>query len=80
MSIELLRDTLAWSAALNMGILLWWFLVMALAHDWVYRWHSRFIKISVEQFNAIHYAGMTFFKACLFSFFIVPYLALRIMT
>lgn len=80
MSIELLRDTLAWSAALNMGILLWWSLVMALAHDWVYRWHSRFIKVSVEQFNAIHYAGMTFFKICLFTFFIVPYLALRIMT
>jgi hypothetical protein len=80
MHIELLRDTLAWSAALNMGILLWWFLVMALAHDWVYRWHNRFIKISVEQFNAIHYAGMTFFKLCLFTFFIVPYLALRIMT
>lgn len=79
MTIELLRGTLAWSAVLNMGILLWWFIFMTLAHDWVYRWHSRFIKISVEQFNAIHYAGMTFFKICIFVFFIVPYLALRIM-
>lgn len=79
MTIELFKGILAWSAVLNMGILLWWFLFMILAHDWVYRWHSRFIKISVEQFNATHYAGMTFYKICIFTFFIVPYLALRIM-
>ena len=80
MNLELLRGTLAWSAVLNLGILLWWFAFMTLAHDWVCRWHSRFIKVSVEQFNAIHYAGMTFYKLCLFTFFIVPYLALRIMS
>ena len=80
MTLELLRGTLAWSAVLNMGILLWWFLFMTLAHDWVYRWHNRFIAIPVEKFNAIHYAGMTFYKICIFTFFIVPYLALRIMS
>lgn len=80
MTVELLRGTLAWSAVLNMGILLWWFLFLTLAHDWVYKWHSKFYKISIDRFDTIHYAGMTFYKICIFSFFIVPYLALRIVT
>jgi len=80
MTVDLLRRVLAWSALLNMGILLWWFLFITLAHDWVYRIHSRFIKIPVEQFDTIHYAGMTFYKIVIFTFFIVPYLALRIVS
>lgn len=80
MTVELLRGTLAWSAVLNMGVLLWWFLFLTFAHDWVYMMHSRFYSIQVEQFDAIHYAGMAFYKICIVTFFIVPYLALRIMT
>ena len=80
MTVELLKGTLAWSAVLNMGILLWWFLFLAFAHDWVYKMHNKFYHIQREQFDAIHYAGMAFYKICIFTFFIVPYLALRIMT
>ena len=75
MSLELLRGTLAWSAVLNMGILLWWFLFITFADDWVYKMHSKFYAIQREQFDVIHYAGMTFYKICIFTFFIVPYLA-----
>ncbi len=80
MTVELLKGVLAWSAVLNMGILLWWFLFIALAHDWVYKMHSKFYTIQRDQFDVIHYAGMTFYKIFIFTFFIVPYLALRIMT
>ena len=80
MTVELLKGTLAWSAVLNMGILLWWFLFLTLAHDWVYKMHSKSYHIQREQFDAIHYAGMAFYKICIFTFFLVPYLALRIMT
>jgi len=80
MTVELLKGTLAWSAVFNMGILLWWFLFLSLAQDWVYKMHSKFYHVQREQFDAIHYAGMAFYKICIFTFFIVPYLALRIMT
>ena len=80
MTVDLLKGALAWSAVLNMGILLWWFLFLTLAHDWVYKMHSKFYHIQREQFDAIHYAGRAFYKICIFTFFIVPYLALRIMT
>ena len=79
MTTELLRDTLAWCSAINIGLLLFWVLWMILAHDFVYRMHGRWFRMSVERFDAIHYTGMLFFKMCIFLFNIVPYLALRIL-
>ena len=54
------------------------FLFFWLAHDWVYRFHSRIFKLPVETFDAIHYAGMAFFKIGIFLLNLVPYLALLI--
>ncbi|MFC1646158.1 DUF6868 family protein [Candidatus Omnitrophota bacterium] len=78
MTIEMIRTVLGWCSIINMGLLLWWFLILTLAHDWVYRWHTKWFKIPVEQFDAIHYAGIAFFKIAVFVFNIVPYFALRI--
>ncbi len=78
MTFDLVRDTLLWCFIINMGILVWWFLFFALAHDWVYQFHGKWFKLSVDKFDAIHYAGMAFFKICIFLFNIVPYFALRI--
>jgi hypothetical protein len=78
MTFEIIRSVLAWSAVINLGLLLWWFLFFILAHDFVYRIHGKWFKMSLERFNTIHYAGMLFFKICIFLFNIVPYLALRI--
>ena len=78
MTLEIIRDTFAWCSVINIGLLLWWFLFIALAHDWVYRMHSKWFKIPVEKFDTIHYAGITFFKISIFLFNLVPYFALRI--
>jgi hypothetical protein len=78
MTIEQIRDVLAWCSVINIGLLLWWFLMFALAHDFVYRLHGKWFKLTVERFDAIHYAGMAFFKIGIFLLNVVPYLALRI--
>ncbi len=78
MTVEITRDFLAWCSVINVGILLWWFLWFALAHDLVYRIHSTWFKLPVEKFDTIHYAGMAFYKLCILVFNIIPYLALRI--
>lgn len=80
MTLESIRSVLAWCTLINLGLLLWWFLFLTLAHDWTYRIHSRWFKISVEKFDAIHYAGITFFKLLVLMFNLVPYLALRIVS
>jgi len=78
MTIDIVRDVLLWCLIINMGILLWWFLFFMFAHDWVYHFHGRWFKLSVERFDSVHYAGMLFFKLCIFLFNIVPYIALLI--
>jgi hypothetical protein len=78
MTLEIIRSTLAWATVINLGILLWWFIFISLAHDWTYRFHRKWFKLSEEKFDTIHYAGMALFKIGIFLFNLAPYLALRI--
>ncbi len=80
MTIELVRHALGWCAVINLGLLLWWFLLFAVAHDWTYRMHRKWFTLSVERFDAIHYAGIAFFKISVIVLNIAPYLALRIVS
>jgi len=80
MTLNVLREFFFWCFVINMGLLLWWFLFLTLAHDWVYRVHRKWFKISMEQFDTIHYVGITFFKIGIFAFYLVPYLALLIVS
>ena len=78
MTIEMIRATLGWCSIINMGLLLWWFFAITVLHDWVYKIHSKWFKVSPETFDAIHYSGIAFFKIVVLVFNIVPYFALRI--
>jgi len=78
MTIETLRDALLWCAVINYGVLLVWFLFFIFAHDWIHRLHDRWFCLSVEQFDALHYVGMTVYKIGIILFNLVPYVALRI--
>ena len=78
MTLEAIRSALAWCTLINWGLMLWWFLFFTFAHDLMYRIHSKWFKIPVEKFDALHYAGIAFFKILVFVFNLLPYLALRI--
>lgn len=78
MTLETIRSMLAWCTLINWGLLLVWFLMFFFVHDWIYRLHSRWYQIPQDRFDAIHYAGMAFFKILILTFNLVPYLALRI--
>jgi hypothetical protein len=80
MMIEMLSEALLWSTLINMGLLLWWVGFFIFGRGFIYRMHSRWFKLSEEKFDAIHYAGMAFYKICIFIFNIVPWLALNIIS
>ena len=73
-----LRDFFLWCAIINMGLLLWWFLIMAMARNWVYKFHSRWFPMPRETFAAIHYKGLACYKIAIFMFNVVPYVAMLI--
>ena len=78
MTIEMIRDILLWCTLINWTMLLFWFLFMKFAHDLVYKLHTSWFKISVDDFDAIHYKGMVYFKVLIFAIFFTPFLALLI--
>ncbi|MFH1061505.1 MAG: hypothetical protein V1747_01295 [Candidatus Omnitrophota bacterium] len=78
MNLYTLRQILGWSAVINIGLLLWWFGIIVFARTWVYKVHSKWFKIPEEQFYAIHYTGMMYYKLTVLALFIAPYIALRI--
>ena len=79
MTIEMTRKALLSCALINYGILLVWFLFFVLAHARMYLLHSRWFRLSVEQFDMLHYAGMSIFKIGILLLNLVPYIALHIM-
>ena len=78
MDLEAIRAFFAWCSVINIALLAWWAIFLFFAHDWTYRMHSKWFKISAERFDAIHYGAMAAFKLGVFMFNLVPYFALRI--
>jgi hypothetical protein len=78
MTLELTRSFLLWFTVLNYGILLVWFLAFAYAHDAMLRLHGRWFRLSRDQFDALHYAGMSIYKIGILLLGLVPFIALSI--
>ncbi len=76
MNISTLQSVLLWCVVINYLILIVWFLVMLLAHDSLYRLHSRWFRLTVEQFDTIMYASMAGYKIGIILLNLVPLLAL----
>jgi hypothetical protein len=71
---------LGWCAVLNYAVLILWFLFFALAHDRLFRLHSLWFDLKVEQFDVINYGGMGLYKLLIFVFNLAPYLVLRLVS
>ena len=78
MEAQEIRKLLGWCSAINIGVLMVWFLAFVLARDFVFRIHTRWVKIPEERFDEIHYTMMGYYQLVVFVFYLIPYLALRI--
>ena len=78
MNVETLRCFLWWCLIVNIGLLLYWFAFFSLGHDWLYRFHGKWFKLTKERFDTVHYAGMAIFKLLIFVFNLAPLVALYI--
>lgn len=79
MNIEMLIDFLFWCLMINLGLYVFWVMIFWCAHDWVYRFHSKMFKLSVETFDAVIYGFLGAYKIMMIMFVIVPYVALNLM-
>jgi hypothetical protein len=79
MPIGIIRDVLLRCTVIDYGVLLVWFLVFVFAHDRLQRLHGKWFRLSREQFDAIHYAGMSVFKIGILLFNLVPLVGLSML-
>ena len=80
MTMQLIKDVLLWCVGINYAVLFIWFGVFVFAHDWMYRLHTRWFKLSVETFDALHYAGLSIYKIGVILLNLVPLIALYLST
>jgi len=79
MTIEAARSFFLWSTVVNYGVLLVWFLVFVFAHDLMQRMHGRWFRLSRDQFDSLHYAGMSVYKIGIILFNFTPLVALSVL-
>jgi hypothetical protein len=77
---EELANFLAWCAILNYSMLLIWFCIFSLGHNWLHIMHGKWFELTQQQFDLVNYYGMGLFKLFIFFFNLAPYIALRIIS
>ena len=80
MTMTTLRDLLIGSLVFNYVILMVWFIALTVAHDGVYRLHTRWFQLSRETFDAVHYGGMAVYKIGILLLNLAPLVAVLIAT
>lgn len=76
MNIQMLWLTLTLCTIINYVILLAWFLLFLAARKEMKSIHGIALRLSDEQFDAIHYAGMAIYKVGILLFNLVPAIAM----
>jgi NADH:ubiquinone oxidoreductase subunit 2 (subunit N) len=74
---ENVRKFLGWSSVINLGLLLYWILVITLGNEFVFQIHNWWFDIPHDRFDEIHYTMMGYYKLMVILFNVTPYLVLR---
>ncbi len=75
---ETLAKILLRCALLGFLLLLFWFGTVTLAGNLVYDVHSRLLGIPRDRLQIIHYCGMGLTKLVIGCFFLIPWVAIRL--
>ena len=78
MNLHFLCVFLLWCTILNYLVLLLWFAVFSLAHEWMSKLHGRWFRLTMAQFDALHYGAMAAYKVGVLLLNLVPLVALHI--
>ena len=77
-ALEVVSQVLLRCVAIGVAVLFVWWGALAAMGALAYSIHARFMPITREQFNVIHYAGILMTKAAVSVLFLFPYIAIRL--
>jgi hypothetical protein len=76
MSVETLRSFLLWCSVINIGFLALWGLLTIFLFGRLLPFFTRTWGLSTEQFSAVNFAGIVFYKMGTWMFNIIPCIVL----
>ena len=62
---------------LSYALLLIWFVFCLTGGDWGYNLTSQRFNVSKHEYDLVCYYGIAFMKICVLTFFLIPYIAIR---
>ena len=78
MELETLKLFFMWCAILNVGLLIFSFLLWMVAADMIYKLHGKWFSMPRESFNMVFYSFIGIYKLFVYVFNLAPWLALVI--
>jgi len=80
MTIDQVREMLGWCTLINVGLMIFSFVILCAMRSFVYKMHTRWFPMSEHTFNAIVYSYLGVYKIMIIVFNLVPWLALVIIS
>jgi hypothetical protein len=78
MTIETLTAFFMWCSIINAALLIFSFIICTAGRNLIHHFHGKLFHMSDETFNAILYSWLGAYKIIIFTFNIIPYIALSI--
>lgn len=78
MTTEQLTRFFGTGTLLAFAFMMFWFVMYLAAGDFAYSIHARLFSIDRSLYQNMNYYGMAIFKMLTFIFFLIPYIALKI--
>lgn len=78
MTIDMLKDFLLWSFAINYSMLIVWVIVFFYWQEAIFRLHAGVFQISRPRFLTIHYQLLGVYKLAILIFNLIPFIALHL--
>ena len=78
MNIAQIREALLWCVILNIGLVTVWSILVLVAKGWLNGIKLKWFRVSAEHCDLINLTGIVLYKVGNILFFLVPYIALRI--
>ena len=75
--LDALAKVLLRCFVLGVLLLLISFGVFLVADDWAHGFHAKWFDVSKHEFDLMYYYGMIYVKICVILFFLIPYIAIR---
>ncbi len=63
---------------MGLAIQFLWFILFLVVGEWAYGIHSGWFELTRRDFDLMNYYGMALLKIGIFTFFLIPYLSIRL--